>query len=65
MKMFNPIMVKLVDANYYQSEKQIKIVNHINIALNLPLLDIKSDAIDNTRSFLQELMKFLGGYAKK
>lgn len=64
MKKFKPVMVKLVDASYYQSDKQIEIVKQIDIALNLALLDIKSDALNDVGSPLKELMKILGGLEK-
>lgn len=65
MKKFKPIMVKLVDASYNQADKQVELAKQIDIALNLSLLDIKSDALNNSESPLTELMKLLGGLDKK
>lgn len=61
MKIFKKIMVKLVDESYYQADKQIELAKRVDIALNLALLDIKSDAINDSDSPLAELMKLLGG----
>lgn len=65
MKKFKKIMVKLVDESYHQADKQIELTKRIDIALNLALLDIKSDAINNAGSPLAELMKLLGGLDKR
>lgn len=61
MKKFKKIMVKLVDESYYQADRQIELIKRVDIALNLALLDIKSDAINNSGSPLNELMRLLGG----
>lgn len=65
MKKFKKIMVKLVDESYHQADKQIELTKRVDIALNLALLDIKSDAINNAGSPLAELMKLLGGLGQK
>ena len=65
MKKFKKIMVKLVDESYYQADKQIELAKRVDIALNLALLDIKSDAINDSGSPLAELMKLLGGLGDK
>ena len=53
-------MAKLVDESYYQADKQIELAKRVDVALNLALLDIKSDTINDSGSPLAELVKLLG-----
>lgn len=64
MKKFKSIMSKLVDESFIQADRQIELAKRIDIALNLALLDIKTNAISNSDSPLHSLLLLLGGLDK-